>query len=286
MSLEYSINYHAENYYNQVVDNAVWQFLIIPEENDNQKVISADFSNSLHIPFQESVNGYGFRTWRVNPRIPFSEIRFSASFKLLKNEVNPFDFQPAQDHETAYTLFNDPGFMAEHEPFLRITPFSRLPPSAEGLFQFSKDIAIFDNLRALNHWVNDFLQFRAGVTDVNTTLEEVIKSRQGVCQDFTHLFCAFARKFRVPVRYVSGYLHQGSGYYGDSQMHAWAEAYIPEAGWTGFDPTNDILAGDTHIKVAHGKDYQDCSPIKGVIFNAGENRTTHTVTVSAQQTQQ
>jgi len=69
-------------------------------------------------------------------------------------------------------------------------------------------------------------------------------------------------------------------------MHAWAEAYIPEAGWIGFDPTNDILAGDNHIKVAHGRDYQDCSPLKGIIFSPGNNRTTHSVEVMARQDQQ
>jgi transglutaminase-like putative cysteine protease len=69
-------------------------------------------------------------------------------------------------------------------------------------------------------------------------------------------------------------------------MHAWAEAFVPEAGWTGFDPTNDLLAGDNHIKVAHGKDYQDCAPLKGVIFAPGENQTKHSVEVSARQSQQ
>ena len=69
-------------------------------------------------------------------------------------------------------------------------------------------------------------------------------------------------------------------------MHAWSETYIPNIGWVGFDPTNNLLANDNHIKVAHGKDYNDCSPLKGVIYSQGKNKTSHSVIVSSQQQQQ
>jgi transglutaminase-like putative cysteine protease len=286
MALEYTITYHAENEYDRSVNNAVWQFLIIPENNDNQEVFDIHFNNSLNIPLQYSVNGFGFKTLRLRPRISFRQVQFEAQFKVLKQEVNPFDFIPAKNHGETYLQIDSLEFKAEHEPFLRTTPYTLIPPGQEELYLFDKEQGIFENLMALNHWVSLHLYFQPGVTHVGTTLEEVIRRRKGVCQDFTHLFCGLARKNGVPVRYVSGYLHQGIGYFGDSQMHAWAEAFVPEAGWTGFDPTNDLLAGDNHIKVAHGKDYQDCAPLKGVIFAPGENQTKHSVEVSARQSQQ
>ena len=135
----------------------------------------------------------------------------------------------------------------------------------------------------LNHWIFDHLHFKQGATDVHTTLNWIIENRQGVCQDFTHLFCALARHNQIPARYVSGYLHQGHGYFGDSQMHAWAEAYIPRMGWVGFDPTNDLLASTDHIKVAHGKDYADCPPLKGVVYTYDHNKTVHSVQVSGRE---
>jgi transglutaminase-like putative cysteine protease len=92
-----------------------------------------------------------------------------------------------------------------------------------------------------------------------------------------------ARQNGIPTRYVSGYLNQEHGLLGDSQMHAWAEAYIPFVGWKGFDPTNNILANTNHIKVCHGKDYNDCSPLRGVIYSNGQNVTSHTVLVQSQQ---
>ena len=286
MSLEYSVTYNAENQYDRMVNHAVWQFLIIPEDNNNQEVTSIDFTNSLHAPVQESINGFGFRTFRIIPGVAFREASFRAHFTLRKTAVNPFDFTPPPDPETGYTILKSLEFRADFEPFLRTTEYTRLPEPADPLFPFDASLPLFENLQTLNHWVYLHIYFQPGVTHVYTLLEEVIRSRKGVCQDFTHLFCAIARKNGLPSRYVSGYLHQGNGYFGDSQMHAWAEVYIPRIGWVGFDPTNDILAGTNHIKVSHGKDYQDCAPIKGIIFAPGENRTTHGVEVFARQSQQ
>jgi transglutaminase-like putative cysteine protease len=286
MALEYRITYNAENKYDRSVKNAVWQFLIIPENNDNQEVTDIYFNNSLNIPSEDSINGFGFRTLRLNPKTPFTTVQFTARFKVLKHEVNPFDFIPDTDIEETYRQIDSLGFRVEFEPFLRDTVFTLIPPQHQEMYVFDRTKGVFDNLIALTNWVYLYLKFQSGVTHVGTTLEEVITSQKGVCQDFTHLLCGLARKNGIPVRYVSGYLHQGNGYFGDSQMHAWAEAYVPEAGWTGFDPTNDILAGNSHIKVAHGKDYQDCAPLKGVIFAPGENQTTHNVEVSARQSQQ
>ncbi len=286
MPLDYVVTYRAENHYDTLVNRAVWQFLIIPEDNDSQELVSVDFENSLGVPVQHSVNGLGFTTLQLHPNVPFSDVRFRATFKVMKQEVNPFDFIPLEDPSGGYRQIESLELKAQFEPFLRVTPYTRLPDDRQELYIFDREISVFDNLLALNQWVYRHLFFQSGITHIDTTLKEVIESRQGVCQDFTHLFCGLARRNQIPVRYVSGYLHQGNGYFGDSQMHAWAEAYVPGVGWIGFDPTNDILAGSNHIKVAHGKDYGDCSPLKGVIFAPGNNRTSHSVEVTAQQAQQ
>ena len=286
MPLQYSVTYHAENHYDSFVNNAVLQFLIMPENNENQEVTFYKFDNSLNIPYEESINGLGFKTLRVHPRLPFNVIRFKATFKLLKMEVNPFAFIPDTDINTGYRVLKGIEFRAQMEPFLRVTRSTFYPGDLSKLFRFNNRKSVFENLIALNHWVYIHLYFKPGSTQVDTPLEEIVKYRHGVCQDFTHLFCAIARAHQVPVRYVSGYLHQGNGYFGDSQMHAWPEAFVPGVGWIGFDPTNDLLAGNNHIKVAHGKDYQDCAQLKGVIYGPGNNYTTHSVEVQGQQVQQ
>ncbi len=285
MSLEYSITYTAENTYENWVKDAYWQFLIIPQQNDNQEFVSSIFSNSLKVINEYSVNGYGFRTIRVHPKQKFRQISFEAHFKLIKKEVNPFDFIPSGTVSEAYARIQKLDFKVDFEAFLRNTRFTTLPENNRDAFVFDQSTSIFENLQALNDWTYKHIYFKTEVTDVNTVLEEVIATRHGVCQDFTHLFCALARRNGIPTRYVSGYLHQGNGFFGDSQMHAWAEAYIPQLGWVGFDPTNSLLADTNHIKIAHGKDYTDCAPLKGVVYTTGRNETSHTVQVSAQQQQ-
>ncbi len=283
MPLKYSLVYKAENTYQAPITRAFWQFLILPEANETQELVQWHFTNDLDETSGLSINGLGFSVIRVHSRKKISKISFTAKFMLVKKEVNPFNFiiddTPYEKHEALQSI----DFRAEHEVYLRKTVFTSLPKQYIGIYSFDQSISIFENLKFLNSWVFEHLYFQSGVTDVYTDLEQIIENRHGVCQDFTHLFCAICREHGIPVRYVSGYLHQGNGYFGDSQMHAWAEAHLPETGWVGFDPTNNILASSNHIKVAHGKDYQDCAPIKGVVYGTGTNKTNHSVEVYASQ---
>ncbi|MGB6150596.1 MAG: transglutaminase family protein, partial [Pricia sp.] len=286
MPLEYAITYTAENSYENWVNDAHWQFLIIPQQNSDQDFVGIQFSNSLNAVNEFSINGYGFSTIRVHPKKKFKEISFEAQFKLIKKEVNPFDFVSEDSISEAFQKIDALSFKVDHEAFLRSTHFTVLPEKNRDAFVFDKSRPLFENLQALNEWTYTHIYFKTDVTDVRTVLHEVIEKRHGVCQDFTHLFCALARRNGIPTRYVSGYLHQGNGFFGDSAMHAWAEAYVPNVGWIGFDPTNNLLANTNHIKVAHGKDYTDCSPLKGIVYTTGKNETSHSVKVSASQQQQ
>lgn len=283
MSFEYTVTYKAENNYENSVDDAAWQFLIVPETNDTQEVIKVNFENSLNAKFEYSINGLGFQTIRVTPKQNFKHIDFKGSFKLIKKSLNPFEQIPVFNIAENYKEIDTLGFRVDFEPYLRNTSYTSLPKSSDYIFKFDLKESIFENLQQLNHWVYLHILFKAGVTTVDTKLEEILKNKVGVCQDFTHLFCALARENGIPARYVSGYLNQGIGFSGDSQMHAWAECYIPEAGWIGFDPTNNLLVNDNHIKVAHGKDYNDCSPLKGIVYALGKNDTVHSVEVQSQQ---
>jgi transglutaminase-like putative cysteine protease len=103
------------------------------------------------------------------------------------------------------------------------------------------------------------------VTNVYTEVAEVLELRAGVCQDFAHLFIAAARAMGVPARYVSGYIHlPGDGGVTEGASHAWAEAWVPGAGWVGFDATHPVRAGENHVRVAVGRDYRDAAPTRGV----------------------
>ena len=282
MAISYSIEYHAENSYEFPLLEANWQFLIEPLNSPGQRLLDVSFENSANAPWERSQNAFDFDVIRVRCRDPIRNIRFRAMFHLEKEMVNPYDF----DIGSLKPMPSDPSeqlaFQVTHNRFLRETALTRIP-TASSPYEFDPALGIFDNLLALNSWTYQSIVYKEGVTHTGTTLKDILEKPEGVCQDFAHLFIGMARKNGIPSRYVSGYLHQGHGHFGDTHMHAWAEALLPGIGWMGFDPTNNLLTATDHVKVAHGRDYADCAPLKGVILGQGQNTTSHRVQVSSQQ---
>lgn len=111
-----------------------------------------------------------------------------------------------------------------------------------------------------------FEQFKyvKGITNVETTIDEILEFRSGVCQDFAHVLLQLLRTVGIPSRYVSGYICPNkNGMRGEGATHAWVDAYIPNMGWIGIDPTNNCFAHEHHIQLAVGRDFSDCTPVKG-----------------------
>lgn len=122
----------------------------------------------------------------------------------------------------------------------------------------------------------DEFTFDSEATDVSTPVSVVLKQRRGVCQDFAHLTLACLRAFRLPARYVSGYLltRPPEGMprlQGADASHAWVSVWSPESGWVDFDPTNRLMPSDEHIAFAYGREYGDISPISGVLLGGGRH---------------
>lgn len=118
-------------------------------------------------------------------------------------------------------------------------------------------------------------------TDVATPLETVMASRKGVCQDFAHLMIGCIRSMGLAARYVSGYLRTipppgKPRLVGADASHAWLSLFIPELGWIDLDPTNNKIASSDHVTLSRGRDYDEVSPIRGVILGGG----TQTISVS------
>lgn len=106
--------------------------------------------------------------------------------------------------------------------------------------------------------------YTRGITNVETTVDEILDHRSGVCQDFAHLLLQMLRTLGIPARYVSGYICPNkSGMRGEGATHAWIEYFAGADGWLGLDPTNNIMAGPHHVRLAVGRDFGDCSPVKG-----------------------
>lgn len=138
--------------------------------------------------------------------------------------------------------------------------------------------AVLPALIELNLRIYKEFRFRAGVTTISTPVSQVLKRREGVCQDFSHLMVSALRGLGLPARYNSGYIRTRpppgqQRRQGADQSHAWVGAWLgPEHGWVDLDPTNGIVVREEHVLLGWGRDYGDVSPVQGIILGGGAHQ--------------
>ena len=171
--------------------------------------------------------------------------------------------------------------------YLRETPLTQ---SDSAIFEFAQatraaaDGDSLSSLHALMTALNREITFDTDPTHAATTAAQAFTLRRGVCQDITHIFIAAARALGIPARYIGGHFHRADGVTTQEAGHAWAEAYVENLGWVGFDPTNGICTSDSHVRVAIGLDYLGAAPVRGTRF--GGSGETLTVAVRVDQARQ
>jgi transglutaminase-like putative cysteine protease len=133
------------------------------------------------------------------------------------------------------------------------------------------------NANVLSEYVYNNFEYKKGVTGIETRVDEILKLKAGVCQDFAHVLLVMLHMIGIPARYVSGYIcPKDREMRGEGATHAWVEAYIPFFGWLGLDPTNNCIVSDRHVRLAIGRNFSDCTPVKGTYKGSSE----HTLEVS------
>jgi len=150
--------------------------------------------------------------------------------------------------------------------FLRETDLTRADTAILAFAREATASAGEDALKGL-HLLSERLHreiaFDTDPTHATTKAAEAFSLRRGVCQDLSHIFISAARSLGVPARYVGGYFHRADGVVLQEAGHAWAEAFVPDIGWVGFDPANGISPTDAHVRVAAGLDYLGAAPVRG-----------------------
>jgi transglutaminase-like putative cysteine protease len=194
--------------------------------------------------------------------IPRRHVQLSLTAESIV-DVQPPDPLPEALDDSAWTgvsaLANDGTFWDLLQPshFARPTPL---------LHDLTRELTLnraadpLTTLRRLNEALYNGFDYAPQSTRVDSPIDEAIAARRGVCQDFTHIMLALARELGLPARYVSGYLYherESDDRSAEDASHAWVEVYLPEFGWIGFDPTNNLVTSDRHIRVAVGCDYAD-----------------------------
>lgn len=172
-------------------------------------------------------------------------------------------------------------------PFLFPSPLITVSPevAAYAKISFSPGTPLLVGTVDLMQRIYSEFSYDKTASTVDTTVEQVLAGRKGVCQDFAHLAISCLRSLGLAARYVSGYLETIPApgkprMIGSAASHAWVSVFLPDHGWIDFDPTNNLLVDESHITIAWGRDYGDVAPVKGVVMGGGHHRLTVKVDVA------
>jgi len=180
---------------------------------------------------------------------------------------------------TGEVMTNDTGGVVRgvpepHAPivFLRETALTACDKAIGAFVAGIRGGSTLDRLHGLMSAIHAAMEFDVSATTATHTAAEAFELRRGVCQDYAHLFIAAARRMDIPARYVSGHLVRADGQHDQDAAHAWAEAFVEDLGWVGFDAANGICPTDAYVRVAVGLDYLGAAPVRGASYGGGAER--------------
>jgi transglutaminase-like putative cysteine protease/predicted glutamine amidotransferase len=271
---------HRTTYrYREQVERSTHVFRLVPVVDRLQRLLAHELSISVDGSFRDFEDVFGNRARRMEVEVPFREMTITAESRVELMDTDPLSYRPLRQRAQIPVVW-----MPWHQQALQ--PYLLPPELAESelrelsdyamSFAVRNDFDLLDTLLDVNHTIFKEYGYTKGLTTVQTTPFEVYASRRGVCQDFTNLFMCLARLLGVPARYVCGYIWTGPKNPNQRQAeasHAWAQVYLPEVGWKGFDPTNGILTQTEHVRVSVGRTYRDATPTSGTIFVGGGGET-------------
>jgi transglutaminase-like putative cysteine protease len=223
---------------------------------------------------------FGNRVSFFNIQEMHRKLEVSARSRVTVKSATPPALALSAPWEEVRARFRDPVSPAEVQPY-EFCLDSPLLMAAPALADYAKQsfpagTPALVGVRDLTRRIFRDFKYDPRATTVATPLDEVMKKRAGVCQDFAHIAIAALRSLGLPARYVSGYLRTipppgKERLVGADASHAWFSAYCPQHGWLDFDPTNDLLVGEDHITVAVGRDFSDVSPLSGILTGGGDH---------------
>jgi transglutaminase-like putative cysteine protease len=283
----YSIRHITRFRYSAPVHESVMELRMQPRSEGRQALRSFQIATNPRAQLYAYTDYLGNAVYHFNVLRAHEELRVDvqAVVELTPPPAPPLSADPLEwERFNAYNLTDDHFDLLEPSKFAR--PSHRLHEFAaeHGLAKPEGDP--LTALHALSKTIYDTFDYELGITEVHSPIDHALLARRGVCQDFAHIMIAIARGWGIPTRYVSGYLYhrrKGQDRSGDGATHAWVEAYLPSFGWIGFDPTNDIVAGERHIRVAVGRDYADVPPTRGTFKGDAESELAIAVSVEPTQ---
>ena len=258
----FTIHHITKYAYDRPVIESMNEIRIYPFQCPEQETLQHDLSVTHNPDIQTFIDYWGNKTGTFNVLIPHTEmviesklvirtisehgtsINFESTWEHLSNEVN----KKLQLIELA-----SPNLISQQDEIDAIV---------KSITRNNETVAV--TIGNCSDYIFKNFQYIKGITNIETTVDEILIHKSGVCQDFAHLMLQILRTLHIPCRYVSGYIcPTKDGMRGEGATHAWVDAWVPQYGWAGIDPTNNVWVTNNHVKLAVGSEFKDCTPAKG-----------------------
>jgi transglutaminase-like putative cysteine protease len=254
---------------------------LAPRDDETQRRLSCEIEVEPAAELREHHDAFGNLVHRFALLAPHDRLVARVRSEVETSLANPFAYAPVTPGGERAALER----RVREEPRLldfvlhRSDAVPELGTTLGGapLPTFAEGIDLLGNVQAAMRWAAERFRWEPGTTEVHAALADFAEQRAGVCQDFAHLLVALARSWGFAARYVMGYV-EGGTVQGEAATHAWAEVWIPGAGWRGFDATSGLVANDCYVPVAVGRDSRDAAPVRGT-FKGDEGSASPQVSV-------
>ena len=273
---EYHIKHITRYTYTSPVIDSANQILLYPIHDEQQEV------RRHHLDISENPSIEFFNDYFGNQVGIFTIIKAHGELKIESDiDVTTSAIELPTDDVPANEQWENLEMMREQFPYMDFMTPEVFNSSEEIIRQANRILkeatTPLEVAKELASYVYNTFEYKQGITSVETSIDEVWQLKAGVCQDFAHMLLLMLRMTGIPARYVSGYIcPKNHELRGEGATHAWVDAYIPYYGWLGLDPTNNCIVSDRHVRLAVGRSFSDCTPVKGTYKGSAE----HTLEVS------
>lgn len=276
---EYHISHITRYTYPAPVIDSANQVLLFPVSDLLQEVKKHELVITHHPAVEVFTDYFGNRTGIFSVLRPHTELSIRSHIEVITRAVSL-----PEDSSAASLQWEKLSAEREQFPYMdfmlqeSFSAYADIAERVKGLM--SDDCTPFRAAEKMSAYVFEHFAYRKGITSVETEVDEILRLKAGVCQDFAHVLLVMLRIAGIPARYVSGYIcPKNHELRGEGATHAWVEAFIPFYGWLGLDPTNNCIVSDRHVRLAVGRHFSDCTPVKGTYKGPSEHRLEVSVTI-------
>jgi transglutaminase-like putative cysteine protease len=270
---------HITKYqYNWTIKESINEIRLFPHNFENQDVLQFELLISNNPQVEISKDYYGNRIGNFNNLEAHDETIIESRMTVRVNHSRKI---PEIDDTTVHDLASE----KEKSIYLQRLCIPETISKQKQINTILEKInipekSILSIAQQCNEYVFKNFTYTKGITNIETTVDEILEIKKGVCQDFANLLLQLLRTAGIPSRYISGYICPNENdFRGEGATHAWVEIYTPKHGWLGLDPTNNIWTMDNHVKLSVGRNFNDCTPVKGTFKGFAKQKLSVSVSI-------